>query len=1077
MWEVAALYNHPVPAKIATTPVEWKDLIGIQYALRGDKEPLGLNCYGLIREVYDRINIELPSRNEDGIDEALIATEGRNWTKITRPQPYSVALLKMPSGNYHLGIVTPEMSLLHSLPHKGVVLSRLSRYDSFIVGYYAYKPGGGESLPDGDGGNSGRMIAQILVVIVAAIATWYVGGAGGYGVAGLNMGAGWGMAAGMAVTLAGNMVINATMPLAPPEVPQISGFSGDIAASSVYNRYDWNGITNEASQGLVKPMIFGIIRTGGQIVSEKTWYDPSENEYLDMLLCPAGHRITRFEDIRINDTVYTYFKGAYIDSRMGDDEQTMMDMFDVIHVQYASGARVPYDASTSGPSNVVLFASKARITGARLTIVGPRGICEYTGGAYVARSVDFRIQYRKTSASTWNFIPGDGVVGPGDITETNSGFSGRITWGFDSNIETTYISFTLNSYWTIDNSTYFSCSGYRVYYREVGASSWTLHNTYSFGTPGGDPFTQPNANGSVNVVINNLPEGYYQVRVDWYSDWCTDVYGTHNRSAFAITSVVMASQGEAFTISGDSLSPTSAVSRTAQITGLDKDYYYFRIWRTTTDQDTELWMDDIYLKSYAEIIDAQCAYPNHALLGVRAMATDRLSGARPKVTSIVTGPPLSVPPAADRVDTTIYADEGLVTGTGTEINEINVDGLRKIKINAALADPDTVPDTYYWLVFMASSGYAQETRPLTKFYVRVETWELTDSNTKTRLYVRMAETVTAGASVMAFHESDAPTRNTAWATALMLLNGSQGRITISDDHWPYWEEWNDWNEALVYNAATLAYEKRHQYDAVIDFQSDLWSTAFRAAATARAALVASGGSYRPVIDRAATEVQIFAEGNAANSRVEMIPKQDRPNILVTTFLDENDNYKQKTISEEDVAAGEYPIVKTIPIQVGVVRESQVRRLLKYMLAQNRYVTHTISLDAGLDAIECEVGDAFLNQSQAKDLAISGRIQEVSGSDVLLDRQFTPEAGETYKLSIWGDGAIYTWQGTLTGTDIQTIPLPTGFVMTDMYEYPYMLTKLTAERTKYRLLGVKRPVSTMHSELAAIEYRSEVYAND
>lgn len=1066
------MYNHPVPAKIAATPVEWKDLIGIQYSLRGEKEPLGLNCYGLVREVYDRLLIELPSREEGCIDDEIIATEGQNWIKIDRPRPYAVALLKMPSGNYHLGVVTPEMSLLHALPHKGVILSRLSRYEAFIVGYYSYKPGGGEALPNASGGNVGRTIGALIVTVVAIVASVYTYGLASGAAAGW-VAAAWGAAAGAAVTLVGNMVVNALCPLPMPEIPQISGFSGDIAASSVYNRYDWNGINNEASQGLVKPMIFGIIRTGGQIVSEKTWYDPLENEYLDMLICPAGHRITRFEDIRINDTIYTYFNGAYVDSRMGDDEQTMMDMFDIIHVQYSSGAKIPYDASTTSPSTVVLFASKARITGARLTIVAPRGICQFTGGAYVARSVDFRIQYCKASGGTWEFIPGDGVVGAGDITETNSGFTGRITWGFDSNIKTTYIAFVLTSYETIDGTTTYVKSVYDVYYRKVGDSAWTLHNSYSWGTPDWDS----RANGSAWVVINNLPEDYYQVRVNWKQDWCHNLYGTHDRRAFSITSVMMSSQGDAFTISGNSFSPTSAVSRTALITGIDKDYYNFRIWRTTADQETEYWIDDIYLKSYAEVIDAQCAYPNHALLGIRAMATDRLSGARPKITSIVTGPPLSVPAAADRVDTIVYADEGLVTGTGNEINEINVDGLHKIKINAALINPVTVPYTYYWLVFMASEGYAQETRPLTKFYVRVETWELTDGNTKTRLYVQMCETVVAGASVMAFHEDDAPTRNTAWAVALMLLNGSQGRITISDDHWPYWEEWNDWNEELVLNTATNQYEKRNQYDAVIDYNSDLWSTAFRAAATARAALVASGGSYRPVIDRATTEVQIFSEGNSANCCIEMIPMQDRPNILVTTFLDENDNYKQKTISEEDVAAGEYPIVKTIPVQVGVVRESQVRRHLRYMLAQNRYITHTIALDAGLDAIECEVGDTFLNQSQAKDLALSGRIQEVSGSNVVLDRQFTPEVGETYKLSIWGDGAIYTWQGTLTGTDIQTIPLPTGFVMTDMYEYPYMLTKLTAERTKYRLLGVKRPVSTMHSELAAIEYRSEVYAND
>lgn|GEM_PF-326066 len=1069
------MYNHPVPvpAKIAATPVEWKDLIGIQYALRGESEPLRLNCYGLVREVYDRLNIELPSRSEDGIDEELIASEGQNWIKIAHPQPYSVALLQMPSGNYHLGIVTPGMTLLHSLPHKGVVLSRLSRYASYIVGYYAYKPGGGESLPDAGGGDVGRVLGSLLVTVAAfALAPVTMGGS----LAGWGALSGWqlvgAVVAASAISMVGNMVINAIFPLPLPEIPQISGYSGDIASSSVYSRYDWSGISNEAGQGLVKPMIFGRIRTAGQIISEKTWYDSSENEYLDMLICPAGHRITRFEDIRINDTLSADFGGVSVDVRMGDDEQTMMDIFNKIYLQYASSAKIPFDMSASEPSAAARFASKTAITGARLTIVAPYGICEYIGGVYAPHDVVFRVQYQKiTEGDVWHFL-GDYIAEPGvDFTVTDAGFTGRYVRGFDTLFETTSISFTLVSYYTIDRTTNFTSASYMIWYRKEGETAWNIYNGVVIGFVGLWHYK------TYSCSIGGLPAGRYQVRVDWTDDTHTLEGGTHSIEQFALINVLMPSPSEHVTISGDMDSPSSAVSKTLQLTDIDKDYYNFRLWRNTVDHETTNWKDQIYLKSYSEIIDAQCAYPNHALLGVRAMATDRLSGARPKVTSIITGPPLSVPPAADRVDTTIYADEGLVTGAGNEVNEINVDGLRKIKINAALAAPGTVPYTYYWLVFMASSGYAQDTRPLTKFYVRVETWELTDGDTKTRLYVRLTETATAGASVMAFHESDAPTRNTAWAVALMLLNGSQGRITISDDHWPHWEEWNDWNEELVYNAATFAYEKRNQYDAVIDYQSDLWSTAFRAAATARAALVASGGSYRPVIDRAATEVQIFSEGNAANCRVEMIPRQDRPNILVTTFLDENDNYKQKTISEEDVAAGEYPIVKAIPTQVGVVRESQVRRLLKYMLAQNRYVTHTISLDAGLDAIECEVGDAFLNQSQAKDLAISGRIQEVSGSNVLLDREFTPEAGETYKLSIWGDGAIYTWQGTLTGTDIQEVPLPTGFVMTDMYEYPYMLTKLTAERTKYRLLGVKRPVQTMHSELAAIEYRPEVYAND
>ena len=993
--------------------------------------------------------------------------------------------MKTPSGNYHLGIVTHDRQLLHAMPHKGVVLSKLHRYRSLIVGYYIHKPGAGEVLPDAAGAG-GRIIGGIIVAILAVIAAVYFPPAIGITIA--AEAALYGAMAGMVVSLAGNMIVNALCPLPAAETPQLSGLSGDIASSNTYSRYGWGSITNEAQAGLIKPWIFGRIRTAGQVISEKTWYDLYDNEYLDMLICPSGNRITRFDNVLINDTAISYYKGTFIKTRFGDDEQTMIDMFDKVQVQYASGAKVPYDTATDTPVSCLVFASKANITGAKFSIVAPSGLCEFVSNDWVQRTAVFRIQYRKASEQNWHFVKGDGEAAPGSITTTNSDFSGRIVKGFDTNITVTYIAFTLTSYSSSENGLYYCYTAFKVWFRKIGDSSWTLFNTYEFGsTP--DNWNGTLAAGSVNIQMGNLPEGYYQVRVDWFNDWATytepgypilwEPYSPETRlqSTFPITNILISSQSDYASIIGDSASPTSLVSRNLQISGLDKDRYYFRIWRTTIDHEETTWRNDLYLKSYAEIIDAQCAYPNHPLLGVRALATDRLSGSRPTVTSVITGAPLSVPPAADRQDTTIDSDEGFVMGTGNTINGVIVDGMHKIKINAALIDPATVPNTIYWLVFLDAPGYAQENRPLTKYYARAETWELTDSGTKTRLYIRMTETVSSGMPVMAFHESVAPTRNTAWAVALMILKGSQGRLTIKEDHWPYWEEWNDWNEELVYNTDLAVYEKRHLYDAVIDFQTDIWTTAFRAAATARATLIASGGSYRPVMDKAATECQVFSEGNAAKFQVNMIPKQDRPNILITTFLDESDNYKQKPISEEDVQGDERPIVKTIPTQVGVCRESQVRRLLRYMLKQNRYITHTLNFDSGLDALECEIGDTFLSQSQAKDLAFSGRVEQVIDNYVVLDRSFFPTAGQVYQLSIWCGMGMKYWQGTLPTTETNRLPVPPGFSMTEPYEFPYVLTRINEERIKYRLLGVRRPTDTMNTELTAIEYRAEVYADD
>lgn len=1148
--------------QLAESEDAWRNLIGIQFAIRGMDKSAGLNCYGLVREVYRLLRIELPARGEGTLDETLVATEGKNWKKVPDPVPYGVCLMRNEDGNYHLGVITPEMEILHSRVGMGVVLSRMNRYADFIVGYYVYNPGGGEDLPEAGGDNPARTIGSLLVAIAATVAAVYT-----YGVMAPEAGAAWGAffagLAAAAVSTAGNMIVNAVFPLAPSELPQLSGLGGDLKDSQTYT---WGGVMNQAQQGLAKPWIFGRIIAGGQVVSEKTWFDGAGKQYLDMLICPAGRRITRFDDIRINDTPYSYFLNTVIERRYGDDEQTLIPMFEKIYRQFLSGAKLPYDSSTSAPTSSVAFVSKNSIGGARLTLSAPGGLWQLAAGVYEACSVACRLQYRKSGESGWTSVLGDATPYPEEPClnraygafngpEESSGvyalqdegtgggpdanFSSKIALGADfqlivgetiyyctqtgymdaggiyffpytdaartlpfageisdgpysiqgeyisgvayytsplvtqqfvTNREVTGINFRLISYGTVDGTANFYGSLYKVYYQKVGESSKHYFGEYRFGRYPDQP-----ANGYADIAISGLDPGNYIIYVHW-TEFTTDNYnGTRNQNAFAVDDIVMMEQSYDITIAGNDGAPNEPVTKTVEVNNLPAGNYYFRLWRTTVDQETISWQDDVYLRDYSEVIDVQCAYPNHPLLGIRAMATDRLSGARPKITSVVTGEPLSVPAAAERIDTTVADDEGLVSGTGQMVNNVLVDGLRKLIINAELVDQATAPDTVYWLVFMASAGFAQVDRPLTKYYQRIVAWEVLDGTS--RCYVHMTESVSDGAVVMVFHESVAPTRNTAWAVAKMLLIGSQGRVTIATHHWPYWEEWNAWNEELVWNDAKQAYEKRHVFDAVIDFQSDLWSISFRAAATARATLVPSGGSYRPVIDKARNARQVFGDGNSAKSQITMIPKKDRPNIVVTTFLDEDDSYKQKSISEEDVQEGEYPIVKTIPTQIGICRESHVRRLLRYMLKQNRYVMHAASLEAGPDAIECEVGDAFLHASKAKDLAVHGRIKEISGANCILDCAFTPEAGE-YRLSIWGKDAIYTWQGTLTGENIQAVPCPTGFSMPEgMYEYPYMLTKLTAERTKYTLLGVRRPVDTMHSEMAALEYRDEVYADD
>ncbi len=1055
----------PTRRVIARDQADWSSLIGISYALSGQDRAVGLNCYGLVREVYRGLAIELPQRGEPYLSPELIAEEGPNWVRIPAPEPYAVALMQTRQG-LHLGVVTPTMELLRCDTSKGVVLSNLRKYDRVILAYYRYKENGGEILPDGAGGDIGRTIGQVLVAVATIAVTVMTAGA-------LTplVGPVWGMVlgglAGMATSMIGNMVINALCPLSDQgqDVPSLSGWDNSLKDSRTYT---WDGIVNDHRQGLAKPFLFGTMKLGGQIISEKTRYDANSNEFFDMLISPCRGRITRFDDIRINDTEYYYYDQTQIAMRPGDDEQTCIDMFKMIYTQYKSGALVRYDASTSAPTTYLGFSSKGKITGARFVITAPRGIYEMVSNVPNARGVVYRIQYKKASASTWDYVLGDFSWQSASIVPTATGFSGRIVNGFDIATDCNAFRFTLTSYPTIDGSTTFTFSRYKVYYRKVGATSWIHRGTYEVGAC----YYGYYASGSWAIEVSGLELGQYQVRVDWASDCCTNLSGTHNTNAFAMTDLLISSQSEEHTITGNSANPLEAVSVTKELLNLEEDTYNFRMWRTTTDQTSVYWSDDIFLNNYSEIIDDELAYPNHALLGVSAMATDRLSGSRPTLTAIATGAPLSVPAVADRYDTTVYQDEGLVTGTGNIVNAVNIDGMRKVLVNATLPAPSDPSVVYYWLVMMASPGFAQPDRQLTKHYKRVHTWEIVGS--RTRLYLQSSETIPAGSEVMVFYENYAPTDSVAWGLTKMLIDGSHGRITANHIIW------DSFADLDAYCNDMPGGQVRHKLDAIIDFQEDLWGLATRIAGQADAILVPCGNKYKVVIDRAVTAPrQVFGTGNTKNVRILPIPKRDRANMLVASFKDENLNYEERAISEQDVQASELPIVKNLGMIVGITREWELRRYLARLLRYNRYVDHSIEFDASPESIETEAGDVFGFQSRANDFSASGRIlgTNTAGDAVVLDRSCTVIAGETYRLMCWGsDGTVRTWEGTFSTDTVTEVPRPSGLAIDNEkpYECNYILARVQEKRSLYRATSIKRSPSTMAARITGVVYVPELY---
>ena len=92
---------------------------------------------------------------------------------------------------------------------------------------------------------------------------------------------------------------------------------------------------------------------------------------------------------------------------------------------------------------------------------------------------------------------------------------------------------------------------------------------------------------------------------------------------------------------------TSPFFRTWEKTGLTADQYDIKVTRVSADDATSRAQSIFYWATYTELIPEDLSYPGVALLGISALATDQLSGGRPRVDCLVT-----------RGDITVYEQDG-----------------------------------------------------------------------------------------------------------------------------------------------------------------------------------------------------------------------------------------------------------------------------------------------------------------------------------------------------------------------------------------------------------------------------------
>jgi len=155
----------------------------------------------------------------------------------------------------------------------------------------------------------------------------------------------------------------------------------------------------------------------------------------------------------------------------------------------------------------------------------------------------------------------------------------------------------------------------------------TQHNSYTYTTVDSD------VEGF--KIHLHMPKGLYQV----LNSGAIKAWNAVYRVEYRISGVGAYTLLNTYTIRERS---RTTVRRVIEKTGLTAGKYDIRITKTSSDGNFQQ-ISDLYVQSVDEIKTDDLAYPNTALLGFKALASEQLSGGMPNFTCNVKGKKISVP--------------------------------------------------------------------------------------------------------------------------------------------------------------------------------------------------------------------------------------------------------------------------------------------------------------------------------------------------------------------------------------------------------------------------------------------------
>jgi len=445
--------------------------------------------------------------------------------------------------------------------------------DDFVVIYPAIEKGG----------KGGKGILGIIAAIALSVVAFGVGGA----LASVNMG---GLHAGMWAVgashfgLASYLGMAAVMFLGSSLMGRFMGQkidTGSYGGEKDDPSYGWGGVQTMEGQNNSIPLTYGIVKSGGQTISKFVSVDDND-EYLNWLVAAGEGELTNITDIQLNDNPYNNYDDVSVEIRTGTNDQKIIDGFGDTY----NSKSVSRQLSTSWVTESVPGGNMIR--GIMIEVVFPNGLYHVQdNGERENRTVTLDVEYKKDGGS-WTNLFKDVASNSFGVTLAKNVAAGI----YAMEIEPRFI-------WRHRED-----SGVSLIFR---GASITIGDSTAIITK--------SAWGEASVAV-----GAFKVNTKKISASNIEKVKAGN----AITTTITVNDGIG---SGVVTSKTSsALRKQFKINKLAEGEYSIRIKRKNAESKDDRTSDACQLAMVAGIIYDDFTYPDIALLGIKARATDQLSG-------------------------------------------------------------------------------------------------------------------------------------------------------------------------------------------------------------------------------------------------------------------------------------------------------------------------------------------------------------------------------------------------------------------------------------------------------------------